>query len=68
MREVLPVAELHFMHPVKARHAIHAAFHDYGVVDFAFDSVDELEKILQETVPVGLVGEPPTLACSCASP
>ena len=61
LREVLPEAELHFMHPVKARHAIHAAFHRHGVVDFAFDSADELEKIVQETVPVGLVGEPPTL-------
>ena len=61
LREVLPEAELHFMHPVKARHAIHAAFHDHYVTDFAFDSADELEKILQETVPVGLVGEPPTL-------
>jgi ornithine decarboxylase len=61
LREVLPGAELHFMHPVKARHAIHAAFHRHGVVDFAFDSADELEKILQETVRVGLVGEPPTL-------
>jgi ornithine decarboxylase len=61
VREVLPAAALHFMHPVKARHAIHAAFHRHGVVDFAFDSADELEKILQETVRVGLVGEPPTL-------
>src|SRR5438552_6283096 len=61
LREVLPEADLHFMHPVKARHAIHAAFHDHDVADFAFDSADELEKILQETVPVGLVGEPPTL-------
>jgi ornithine decarboxylase len=49
------------MHPVKARHAIHAAFHEHDVADFAFDSADELEKILQETVPVGLVGAPPTL-------
>jgi ornithine decarboxylase len=31
------------------------------VTDFAFDSRDELEKILQETVPVELVGTPPTL-------
>ncbi|HEX6442264.1 MAG TPA: type III PLP-dependent enzyme, partial [Stellaceae bacterium] len=28
---------------------------------FAFDSADELQKIVQETVPVGLVGEPPVL-------
>src|SRR6202158_2948450 len=53
LREVLPEAELHFMHPVKARHAIHIAFHEHGVSDFAFDSADELEKIVQETVPVG---------------
>ena len=61
LREVLPEAELHFMHPVKARRAIHIAFHEHGVSDFAFDSADELEKIVQETVPVGLVGAPPTL-------
>jgi len=61
VRKLLPQAAVHFMHPVKARHAIHAAFHDYGVTDFTLDSADELEKILQETVPVGLVGAPPTL-------
>jgi ornithine decarboxylase len=61
VRQVLPAAELHFMHPVKARPAIKAAFATHGVVDFAFDSRDELEKILQETVPVELVGAPPTL-------
>ena len=61
VRRVLPQAEIHFMHPVKGASAINAAFHRYGVTDFAFDSRDELEKILQETVPVGLVGTPPTL-------
>src|SRR6478736_6271908 len=61
VRRVLPGAEVHFMHPVKARHAIHAAFAAHGVTDFAFDSADELAKIVQETVPVGLVGAPPTL-------
>jgi len=61
VRKLLPPAEVHFMHPVKARHAIHAAFHEHGVMDFAFDSAEELEKIVQETVPVGLVGAPPTL-------
>src|SRR6266568_3877157 len=61
VRRVLPGAALHFMHPVKARAAIHAAFTEHGVTDFAFDSRDELAKILQETVPVGLVGAPPTL-------
>src|SRR5271168_5480880 len=61
VRKLLPAAEIHFMHPVKARPAIREAFHRYGVTDFALDSVDELAKIMQETVPVGLVGDPPTL-------
>ena len=61
VRKLLPAAEIHFMHPVKARPAIHEAFHQYDVTDFALDSADELAKILQETVPVGLVGDPPTL-------
>jgi len=61
VRELLPAAEVHFMHPVKSRPAIRDAFNVYGVTDFAFDSADELEKILQETVPVGLVGDPPIL-------
>ena len=61
VHKLLPMAEIHFMHPVKARPAIREAFHRYGVSDFAFDSVDELAKLLQETIPVGLVGDPPTL-------
>src|SRR5205814_4711372 len=36
-------------------------YHDYGVADFALDSADELEKILQETVPVAAIDAPPTL-------
>ena len=61
VRKLLPSAEIHFMHPVKSRPAIHDAFHRHGVRDFAFDSADELAKILQETLPVGLVGDPPVL-------
>ena len=61
VRKLLPAAEIHFMHPVKARPAIYEAFHQYDVTDFSLDSTDELAKILQETVPVGLVGDPPTL-------
>jgi ornithine decarboxylase len=61
VREVLPQAEIHFMHPVKGRRAIAAAYHEQGVVDFALDSRDELEKILQETVPVAAINAPPTL-------
>jgi ornithine decarboxylase len=61
VRKLLPAAEIHFMHPVKSRPAIREAFHRYGVTDFALDSADELAKILQETIPVGLVGDPPSL-------
>lgn len=61
VRKLLPAAEVHFMHPVKARPAIGEAFDRWNVTDFAFDSADELAKILQETVPVGLVGDPPSL-------
>jgi ornithine decarboxylase len=62
VRKLFPASEIRFMHPVKSRRAIREAFHRYGVTDFALDSADELAKILQETVPVGLVGDPPTLA------
>jgi ornithine decarboxylase len=61
VRKLVPEAEIHFMHPVKSRPAIREAFHSHNVTDFSFDSADELAKILQETVPVGLVGDPPTL-------
>ncbi len=61
VRKLLPAAEVHFMHPVKSRPAIRDAFDVHRVTDFAFDSADELAKILQETVPVGLVGDPPVL-------
>src|SRR5438045_283205 len=61
VRKLLPAAQIHFMHPVKSRPAIRDAFDVYGVTDLAFDSADELAKILQETIPVGLVGDPPVL-------
>ena len=58
---LLPGAGIHFMHPVKPRPAIAEAFDRWDVIDFALDSPDVLAKILQETVPVGLVGDPPAL-------
>lgn len=42
-------AQIHFMHPVKARSAIREAWADQGVADFSLDSHDELAKILAET-------------------
>jgi ornithine decarboxylase len=42
-------AEFYFMNPVKSRGAIKTAYRDFGVRNFAFDSEDELDKILEET-------------------
>jgi ornithine decarboxylase len=42
-------ADLYFMNPVKSRTAIRRAYHEFGVRRFAFDSEEELEKILAET-------------------
>ena len=45
----VPNAELYFMNPVKSRVSIRTAFDAFGVRSFAFDSEDELDKILDET-------------------
>jgi ornithine decarboxylase len=42
-------AELYFMNPVKSRGAIARAYREFGVRRFAFDSSDELDKVLKET-------------------
>jgi ornithine decarboxylase len=44
-----PHARLAFMHPVKSRRAIAAAYFDHGVRVFALDSHEELDKILEAT-------------------
>jgi ornithine decarboxylase len=44
----IPDAHLHFMHPVKSRHAIRRAY-DLGVRSFALDGEDELDKIIEAT-------------------
>jgi ornithine decarboxylase len=44
----IPDAQLHFMHPVKSRHAIRRAY-DLGVRSFSLDSEDELDKIMEAT-------------------
>lgn len=49
VRQMFPAAHIHFMHPVKSRPAIRAAFERHGVRDFVLDSLDELAKILEET-------------------
>jgi ornithine decarboxylase len=47
--ERAPGARMAFMHPVKSRSAIAAAYFDHGVRTFAFDTEDELAKILDAT-------------------
>jgi len=49
VRSMFPEAGIHFMHPVKARGAIRAAWGEHGVRDFVLDSAEELAKILAET-------------------
>ena len=46
--KTIPDVTFHFMHPVKARHAIRRAF-SLGCRSFSLDSEDELGKILHET-------------------
>ena len=50
VRGLFPDAYLAFMHPIKSREAIRAAYFDYGVRDFSIDTFEELHKILQETM------------------
>ncbi|HUH23064.1 MAG TPA: type III PLP-dependent enzyme [Brevundimonas sp.] len=49
VRSVTPNARLAFMHPVKSRGAIRAAYADHGVRTFVLDSHDELQKIIEAT-------------------
>ncbi len=44
-----PGARFGFMHPVKSREAIGCAYSDHGVRTFAFDTHEELDKILEAT-------------------
>ena len=44
-----PNANMHYMHPIKSRESIRAAYFDYGIRDFSLDSYAELQKILEVT-------------------
>ena len=44
-----PGGHMAFMHPVKSRSAIACAYADHGVRTFAFDTLEELEKIQNAT-------------------
>lgn len=49
VKQYAPDADLFFMHPVKSPHSIHEGYFNYGVRNFALDSLDELEKIIKYT-------------------
>ena len=48
LRQHFPESGIHFMHPVKSRESIGRAAREFGVSTFAVDSMDELDKVLQE--------------------
>lgn len=49
VRQLLPDAVCHFMHPVKSSEAIAEAYHVHGVRRFVLDHPRELDKIVQAT-------------------
>ena len=54
VRQMFPVAEIHFMHPVKARGAIREAWAKHDVRCFVLDSAEELAKIHDEIAATGV--------------
>ena len=57
VRTMFPQAEIHFMHPVKARGAIRDAWALHGVRDFVLDNADELAKLRHEIAATGVEGQ-----------
>jgi ornithine decarboxylase len=57
VRQMFADAEIHFMHPVKARGAIREAWARHGVRDFVLDGADELAKILTVVKATEVAGE-----------
>jgi ornithine decarboxylase len=53
IKSLFPDAHCAFMHPVKSRPAIRAAYHQFGIRHFVIDSLHELEKIEEETNQAG---------------
>ena len=49
IRKLGPKSKLYFMHPIKSREDIAAAYFDYNVRDFSLDTKEELMKILDST-------------------
>jgi len=49
IRKIFPAARTYYMHPVKNREHINEAYFNYNIRDFAFDTRDELQKIIEAT-------------------
>ena len=49
IKKLKPDAKLYFMHTVKSRENIAEAYYELGIRDFALDTKDELQKILEAT-------------------
>ena len=49
IRKILPEARAYYMNTVKSREHIKEAYQNYNIQDFAFDTKDELEKIIEAT-------------------
>jgi ornithine decarboxylase len=49
IKKLKPDAKLYFMHTVKSRENIAEAYYKLGIKDFALDTKDELQKILEAT-------------------
>lgn len=50
IRRLMPQATIYFMHPIKSRESIREAYFEHGVRAFVLDSMDELHKIVEETM------------------
>ncbi len=57
VRQMFPDAQIHLMHPIKARGAIREAWARHGVRDFVIDNAAELAKVVDETAATGVAGE-----------
>ena len=49
IRKILPNAQAYYMNTVKSREHIQEAYLNYNIRDFAFDTKDELQKIMEVT-------------------
>ncbi len=49
IRKIFPEAKAYYMNTIKSREHIKDAYFNYNIKDFAFDTKDELQKILEAT-------------------